>query len=128
MSARRAPVDHVIGIFSRATLSGALASTHRAGFGPHARVLDGARGDIGQQLARAGLELSSDSRPPADAVAILVTAPGRTAKVAELFSRLGAESVLLAGRPGDQGNESERPSGLMPDIRIEDGSGAALDA
>ena len=90
--------DHVIGGFSREALSSALAATHRAGFGPQTRVIDGARGDIGRQLQRLGLRVAWDEPPAADAVLIVVNAPGRTAIVADLFSRLGAKSVVLAGR------------------------------
>jgi hypothetical protein len=113
-------IDHVIGTFSRAELSAALAATHRAGFGPQTRVLDGARGDTARQLERAGLRLREGVAPPAAAVLIVVTAPGRTAIVAELFSRLGAESVLLASRGGDDKPAEPAPASMQPDIRIGD--------
>ena len=112
------PADHVLGVFDRERLSGALAATHRAGFGPQTRVIDGARGDIAGQLARAGLRVQDDAAPPPDALLIVVTAPGRTATVAELFAQLGAESVILAARRADDRPPSERPAMLTPDIRI----------
>lgn len=113
-------IDHVIATFPRADLSAALAATHRAGFGPQTRVFDGARGDTARQLERAGLRILDGDVPPADAVLIVVTAPGRTAIVAQLFERLGAESVLLAARGGDDKPETAARTPLQPDIRIGD--------
>ena len=113
-------VDHVVGTFPRAELSGALAATHRAGFGPQTRVLDGARGDTARQLQRAGLRILDGAPPPADAVLIVVTAPGRAAIVAELFERLGAESVLLAARGSEDKPTPAVPTSMQPDIRIGD--------
>ena len=113
-------IEHVIGTFPRAELSAALAATHRAGFGPQTRVFDGARGDTGRQLERAGLRMLDGAVPPADAVLIVVTAPGRTAVVAELFERLGAESILLAARGGDDKPAAAVPASTQPDIRISD--------
>src|SRR5215211_6786004 len=113
-------IDHVVGTFPRAELSAALAATHRAGFGPQTRVFDGARGDTVRQLERAGLRVLDGSPPAADALLIVVTAPGRTAIVAELFQRLGAEAVLLAARGGDDKPVAAPPATLQPDIRIGD--------
>ena len=113
-------VDHVVAAFPRAELSAALAATHRAGFGPQTRVFDGARGDIARQLERAGLRMLDGAALPADAVLIVVTAPGRTTIVAELFQRLGAESVLLAARGGDEKPASAAPAPMQPDVRIGD--------
>lgn len=110
--------DHVVGMFAREGLSSALASTHRAGFGPQARVLDGARGDPARQLERAGLQLVSGERPAADALLIVVTAPGRVATVAELFRRLGATSIQFAARRGTESKERVEAPVLLPDIRI----------
>ena len=118
-------IDHVVGTFPRAELSAALAATHRAGFGPQARVFDGARGDTTRQLERAGLRLLDGAPPPADAVLIVVTAPGRTAIVTELFVRLGAESVLLAARGGDDKPTPAPPPLMQPDIRIGDAGSAS---
>ena len=119
-AASSAAIDHVVAAFPRTELSAALAATHRAGFGPQTRVFDGARGDTARQLDRAGLRMLDGAAPPADAVLIVVTAPGRTAIVAELFDRLGAESVLLAVRGGDDKPASAVPSSMQPDIRIGD--------
>jgi hypothetical protein len=113
-------IDHVVAAFPRAELSAALAATHRAGFGPQTRVFDGARGDTARQLERAGLRMRDGDGPPADAVLIVVTAPGRTAIVAQLFERLGAESVLLAARGGGDKPASATPAPMQPDIRIGD--------
>ena len=113
-------IDHVVGTFPRAELSAALAATHRAGFGPQTRVFDGARGDTARQLERAGLRVLDGAPPAADALLIVVTAPGRTAIVAELFERIGAEAVLLAARGGDDKPAAAAPAALQPDIRIGD--------
>jgi hypothetical protein len=118
-------IDHVVGTFPRTELSAALAATHRAGFGPQTRVFDGARGDTARQLERAGLRVLDGATPPADALLIVVTAPGRTAIVAELFARLGAESVLLAARGGDHKPGPAIPASMQPDIRIGDAGAAA---
>jgi hypothetical protein len=118
-------IDHVIGTFPREELSAALASTHRAGFGPQTRVFDGARGDVTRQLERAGLAVRADAPLPADALLIVVTAPGRAALVAELFERLGAESVLFAARKGIANAASTAPATELPDIRIGDAGTSA---
>jgi hypothetical protein len=78
MESDASAADHVIGVFARSQLSAALAATHRAGFGPQTRVLDGARGDAARQVERAGLRIVAGDAPSADAVLIVVTAPGRT--------------------------------------------------
>jgi len=119
-AASSAVIDHVVATFPRAELSAALAATHRAGFGPQTRVFDGARGDTARQLERAGLHILDGATPPADAVLIVVTAPGRTAIVAQLFERLGAESVLMAARGGEDKSASTLPVSMQPDIRIGD--------
>jgi hypothetical protein len=113
-------IDHVVATFPRGELSAALAATHRAGFGPQTRVFDGARGETARQLERAGLRMLDGAAPPPDAVLIVVTAPGRTAIVAELFARLGAASVLLAARGGGEKPASAVPASMQPDIRIGD--------
>jgi hypothetical protein len=118
-------IDYVVGVFPRAELSAALVATHRAGFGPQTRVFDGARGDTARQLGRAGLGVLDSAPPPADALLIVVTAPGRTAIVAELFEQLGAESVLLAARGLDHKPVSAVPASMPPDIRIGDAGAAS---
>ncbi|MGH2618500.1 MAG: hypothetical protein ACRDJC_24990 [Thermomicrobiales bacterium] len=123
-----AAADHVIGVFPRNKLSTALASTHRAGFGPQTRVIDGTRADVGQQLARAGLRLLDSAAPAADAVLIVVTAPGRTAIVADLFTGLGAETVLFAARIGGERPIPTRTPTMTPDIRIGNDAGAVPEA
>lgn len=111
-------VDHVAGTFARSSLSGALAEMHRAGFGPHTRVLDGARGDAAGQLERTGLRIVEGEAPAPDAVLILVTAPGRAALVANLFARLGAESILLAARQMPERPTPRREALEAPDLQI----------
>jgi hypothetical protein len=125
MTSRDAPplADHVIGIFSREALSGALAATHRAGFGPQARVLDGARDHPARQLERMGLRRLEGAEPRPDAVLIVVTAPGRTAIVADLFHRLDADNVALATSRASRPAPEKMPLHL-PDIRIGGDAGA----
>lgn len=90
--------DTVAGVFERSTLSDALAATHRAGFGPHARVFDGARGDLAGQLRRAGFRLPLAPETDPATVLIVVTAPGRAATIAQLLARAGARAVYDARR------------------------------
>jgi hypothetical protein len=110
--------DHVIGSFPRDTLSVALVATHRAGFGPQTRVFDGARDDARRQLTRAGLRVIDGVAPPSEAILIVVTAPGRTETVADLFRRLGAQSVLTAARRAEQRPSAADMPLLTPDIRL----------
>lgn len=90
--------DHVIGIFARENLSGALSAVHRAGFGHHARVFDGSRHPVCEQVTRAGLRLVDGSDLNPDDLMIVVTAPGRAPIVAELFHETGASRVIFAER------------------------------
>jgi hypothetical protein len=111
-------VDHVIATFSRDALSAALAAIHRAGFGPHSRVLDGARADAAQQLARTGLHMVTQTNPEANALLIVVTAPGRTAIVSDLFVRLGAVAIWFASRKPIPEAVTFGVDPIVPDIRI----------
>ena len=113
-------VDHVLGVYARDHLGAALAAVHRSGYGPQARVFDGARGDVTQQLSRAGLRVHDASSIPAEALLIAVNAPGRAAMVAELFSELGAEAVIFASKRDDERTEMPRQALLTPDVRISD--------
>ena len=91
--------DAVIGVVDRSRLSGALTAIHRGGHGHNARVLDGARGDIVGQLRRAGVSTDFNVDPRAkDVVLVLLHAPGRTRKVAELLHRAGANAVHVVNR------------------------------
>jgi altronate dehydratase len=66
--------------------------------------------------------------PPADALLIVVTAPGRAAIVAELFEQLGAVSVLFAAGRGSARPAPSVPASERPDIRIGDDAGMASEA
>jgi hypothetical protein len=99
--------DHVIGLFAREHLSGALSAVHRSGFGQHVRVFDGTRQPVGDQLSRAGLRLVEPSLFEPDALMIVVNAPGRTALVAEMLHETNAERVIFAER------ELLAPSGVV---------------
>jgi hypothetical protein len=93
--------DAVIGVVERARLSGALTEVHRSGQGHNARVLDPARGDLRGQLRRSGVQVDLGLDPRAkDNVLVLIHAPGRTAKTAELLRRAGASPVHVVGRVG----------------------------
>jgi hypothetical protein len=120
-----ATADHVIGVFSRDDLSAALAAVHRAGFGPQARVIDGARGDAVAQLRRASLRVEGETPLDPGALLIVVTAPGRSAMVSALFAQVGARSVLYAARRDEERPAESRPALLTPDIRIGDERGTA---
>lgn len=117
--------NHVIGEFPREGLSSTLAAIHRAGFGPQTRVIDGARGDLKAQLERAGLREFASVTPPPDAVLVVVTAPGRTAIVTELFAGLGAGSVAVSAPAVAEKQTAFEPSWLGPDIRLGDDAGLA---
>ena len=69
-----------------------------------------------------------DASPPGESLLIVVTAPGRTTIVADLFARLGAESVVFAERRAAGQPITERVVALAPDIRIGEGAGAGSDA
>jgi hypothetical protein len=91
--------DTVLGIVERDQLSAALTLIHRNGHGHHARVLDGARGDLKGQLLRAGVPSDFDvSAAGREAVVILMHAPGRSSLVTDLLWRAGARSVHAVSR------------------------------
>ncbi|MBA2595965.1 MAG: hypothetical protein M3Q50_14910 [Chloroflexota bacterium] len=131
MSSRSVPAsdaDHVIGAFPREGLSSVLAATHRAGFGPQTRVIDGSRGDVLQQLDRAGLRVRENPLLTSDAVLVVVTAPGRVAVVSDLFARFGAESVLIVERRSELRARLEAPESIAPDIPMGTGAEVVADA
>ena len=72
-------------------------ATHRAGFGPHTRVLDGARGELSGQVRRMGLVIPLSAEDAGSAL-IVVAAPGRTDAVADILTRAGALAVHVVGR------------------------------
>lgn len=121
-AARQIP-DFVLGVFARDDLSHALAATHRAGFGPYTRVFDGNRSGISAQLGRAGLEVASGPHPAQDDLVIVVQAPGRVDRVAELFHQIGAAGVALACRQGARPAVAEpeplAPRLDLPDLRLQ---------
>jgi hypothetical protein len=96
----------VVGAFERDQLSEGLARLHGQGFGPAARVLDGAHGDLTGQAGRAGLQVELvDRLVPADrrrtTVLLVVHAPARGAQVADLLGGAGAlvVEVIDPARP-----------------------------
>ena len=90
--------DAVVGVFARERLTEGLVATHRAGFGPHARVLDGSRGELAGQVRRMGLVVPLSPEEDAGSALIVVTAPGRTNAVADILTRAGALAVHVVGR------------------------------
>jgi hypothetical protein len=93
--------DAVIGLVERGQLSSVLTTIHRIGQGHNARVFDAARGDVSGQLRRAGVTADLDAEVRAlDSVVVLIHAPGRTAKTAEMLQRAGASSVRVIQRAG----------------------------
>ncbi|HEU0115079.1 MAG TPA: hypothetical protein VFQ80_10405 [Thermomicrobiales bacterium] len=91
--------DTVLGVIERDRLSGALAALHRAGFGPHTRVLDGKRGDLAGQIRRSALHDAIDaSRLASNLAVVVVSAPGRAALVADTLLRHGARNVQALNR------------------------------
>lgn len=91
--------ETVIGVFARERLNPALAAVHRAGFGAHVRVLDGARGDLAAQWRRANLavDLTLLGLEPDDLL-VLINAPGRSAIAAATLARVGARDVWRLDR------------------------------
>lgn len=95
----RDEADTVIAVVERSRLTGLLTAIHRAGHGPHARVLDPARGSLAGQLERAGVMGQEGLVAQAtQAVVLLIHAPGRTAVVADLLQRAGARQVVPVRR------------------------------
>ena len=117
--------DTVVGVFERERLSTALIATHRAGFGPHVRVLDGARGDLSGQLRRAGIRLSLAPDREEATVLIVVTAPGRTASAADILRRAGSRTVHLItrGAPTTAADTATSRTGASTPV-LEDEAGA----
>lgn len=92
--------DIVLGVFSREQLSDTLIAVHRAGFGPQARVLDGARGPIAEQLRKLGQRMPLDLGPDdAGTVVVVIGAPGRVERAMATLRQAGARTVLGGGQP-----------------------------
>lgn len=109
----------VLGVFARDRLSGGLVAMHRAGFGPNARVLDGARGSLVGQLGRSGLRLTLGPEDDnAETALVVVVAPGRGPIVAELMERAGARSVRVAdrGATGTEGRQEDVAEVVSPPV------------
>ncbi len=99
--------DSIVAVFERDRLNTGLAALHRNRYGPHTRVLDGARGDLSTQLHRAGIGATLDLRGlTPDTVLVLVNAPGRAVQVAALLSDGGAREVHVLG-VANQGRDLE---------------------
>ena len=93
--------ESIVGVFDRERLSDGLVALHRAGYGPQARVLDPARGDLAGQLRRLGVAapLDPEDRDVGTAL-IVVSAPGRVTAVVEALERAGARAIRRVSRDG----------------------------
>lgn len=103
-----ADIDVIAGVFSRDQLSTGLVAVHRAGFGPHARVLDSARGALEGQLRKTGVHLAA-SFAADDTTLILITAPGRADRAVATLSGAGARAVHRAVPAGAEPAVREAP-------------------
>jgi hypothetical protein len=93
--------DAVIAVVPRDRLSAVLTAVHRGGQGHNARVLDPKRGDLRGQLRRSGVQQDVEVDPRAkDVVLVLIHAPGRVAKTADMFRLAGESDVHVVGRAG----------------------------
>lgn len=111
--------ESVVAVVDRDRLSGVLSALHGSGYGPNTRVLDGARGDLPAQLARAhvrieGSDLNLGDRPAESAI-VLVHAPGRGERVLAL---------LQPQRPRDL--HLIRPAAMIASWNAGDGNGIAI--
>lgn len=109
--------ESVVAVVDRDRLSAALAALHGAGYGPNTRVLDGARGELAGQLARANIritesDLNLGDRPSESAI-VLVHAPGRGERVVALLRPQGPRDMQLIRRLDTQ---SQMNSGSQPAI------------
>ncbi len=105
-----ADIDVIAGVFSRDQLSTGLVAVHRAGFGPHARVLDSARGPLEGQLRKAGLHVAANfAAGDTDTTLILITAPGRADRAAVTLTGAGARAVHRAVPAGAASVVNEAP-------------------
>ena len=112
--------DVVVGVFGREQLSTGLVAVHRQGFGPQARVLDSARGRLGDQLRKAGVQISASfAADDTDSTLILVRAPGRAERAIEAMNGAGARAVYVAAQPGQvvdaEASETVQPVPLVSD-------------
>jgi hypothetical protein len=109
--------ESVIAVVDRESLSGVLAVLHGSGYGPNTRVLDGARGDLAAQLARANVQVSQSDLNlgdrPSESAIVLVHAPGRGERVIALLRPQGPRDVHLLNRPAAM-NQSESPAQTSP--------------
>jgi hypothetical protein len=105
-----ADIDVIAGVFSRDQLSTGLVAVHRAGFGPHARVLDSARGPLEGQLRKANLQVAANfAAGDTDITMILITAPGRADRAAATLTGAGARAVHRAVPAGTASVVHEAP-------------------
>jgi hypothetical protein len=93
--------DAVVAVVARDRLSSVLTAIHRGGQGHNARVLDAARGEIKGQLRRAGVTTEVDlDLSGAESVVVLIHAPGRIVKTAEMLQRTGVIDMRVVNRAG----------------------------
>lgn len=102
--------ESVVAVVDRDRLSAVLAALHGSGYGPNTRVLDGARGDLAAQLARANIRVSESDLNlgdrPSESAIVLVHAPGRGERVVALLRPQGPRDMQLINRPEAQSQTS----------------------
>jgi hypothetical protein len=122
----RAEQDAALGLFDWERLSGALVATHRAGFGPQARVLDPARGDVPGQIRRAGFSPPPDPRRGGAEHGVDPRHRARpAARVGDIFAGAGAKVVHLLGR-GAAATPWTPPTSVEHAVSDGEGLGTAL--
>jgi hypothetical protein len=116
--------ETVVAAFAPDRLSEGLTQLHGHGFGSSARVLDGARGDLGGQLARLGLPPETLGRligneTDTDIAIVVVMAAARSAPVAELLNGAGATAVdVIWPTVGETAESVESVVGLPGDVSV----------
>jgi hypothetical protein len=106
--------ESVVAVVDRERLSAVLASLHGSGYGPNTRVLDGARGDLAAQIARANVPVSESDLNlgdrPSESAIVLVHVPGRGERVVALLRPLGPRDMQLI-------NRAKAPSTLISEVQ-----------
>ena len=117
--------ESVIAVVDRDRLSDMLSALHGSGYGPNTRVLDGARGDLAAQLARASVRVPESDLNLGDRLAdtaiVLVHAPGRGERVVALLRPHGPRDIHLVNRPAAAHQPVDTSQTIpAPDGRIRD--------
>ena len=99
MTATNTTSETVLGLVPREQLAGVLSAVHAAGLGRQVSVVDPERGDVPGRLRRLGIaEPTQLAAAGADAVLVVVPAPGRVPQTEALMLERGATAVERHGR------------------------------